>query len=113
MSYGITPFSFSDTNKIIIRANSKEWLPVQGPGTPFLGKQQHIAWITTWLYNCKRLLIEPHEILLLDDDNENVTLAQEFGHLAYEVPEEVTLDSINDFASQVQVKKREVSVLAS
>ena len=86
---------------------------MQGPGTPFLGKQQHIAWITTWLYNTKHLLIEPQEILLLDDDNENVTLALEFGHMAYEVPEEVSLDSIKDFTSQLDVRKREVTVPVS
>lgn len=98
----------SDISRIIIRANSKDWAPQSSVTTTnHLGKQQHIAWIVTEMYDKKHIIIQPHEIMLMDDDNENVTLALEFGHQAYEVEEEVTLESIDRYVQVLDVKKRE------
>ena len=77
------------------------------PGLPYLGKQQHIAWIATHLYKTQHLMIEPHEILLIDDDEDNVRLALEFGHEAMLVKEDIGLAAIEDFAKNVVVRKRE------
>ncbi len=90
----------------MIRANSKDWLP-STPGAPAqnLGKQQHIAWICTEIFNRKHVIIESHEILLMDDDLENVQLARDFGHQGYEVPEDITLEEMYTFAYNLQIRK--------
>ena len=65
----------------MIRANSKDWAGSAAESSLLnLGKQQHIAWCVTELYDQKHIIVQPHEILLIDDDGENVALAQEFGH---------------------------------
>lgn len=70
----------------MIRANSKEWADNPGFSGPLnLGKQQHIAWCVTELYDQKHVIIHPHEILLLDDDSDNVAIAQQFGHQVHRV----------------------------
>ena len=89
---------------MLIRANSKDWLPSQPPPVPYLGKQQHIAWIVTELFNRKHAIIHSSQILLMDDDKENIDIALEFGHKAYEVPEEVGLEDIADFVHTVEVR---------
>ena len=100
---------FSNTKKILIRANSKDWLPQQsGPNAPSLGKQQHIAWICTELFNSKHDIIQPQEILLMDDDEENVSIAHQFGHQAYEVPEDVNLEAILKYATALQEVQHEL-----
>lgn len=95
---------FSDINQVLIRANSKDWLPHQGLTVQRLGKQQHIAWIVTELFNRKHAIIHSAEILLMDDDSENVEVALEFGHQAYEVPDDVSLQSMFSYAKTVEVK---------
>ena len=94
---------FSDLSRMLIRANSEDWLPPQTLNTPNLGKQQHIAWIVTELFNRKHAIIHSPEILLMDDDAKNVELAVEFGHQGYEVPEDVTLESIHQYVQRVEV----------
>jgi hypothetical protein len=99
----------SDTDKILIRANSKDWLPPQSPTGQAYGKQQHIAWIVTELFNKKHAIIHPEEILLLDDDSDNVEIAHQFGHQAYEVPEEVSLEDINSFVENLPFIRHEIA----
>ena len=99
---------FSDVSHVIIRANTKDW--VVTPGQPYLGKQQHIAWIVTHLYKTKHSMIEPHEILLIDDDDDNVRLAREFGHAAMDVSEDIDMTTIQDFARNLVIHKREPTV---
>jgi len=94
---------FSDTSRILIRTSCKDWLPKRNqPSTQSLGKQQHIAQVTTDLYNLRRAVIQPHEILLMDDDEENVNIARQFGHLAYLVKEAVTLEDIYSFVEGIK-----------
>ena len=90
----------------MIRANSKDWADQPSVANAMLGKQQHIAWCVTELYDQKHLIIHPHEILLMDDDEDNVQVAKEFGHQAYKVPEEeLTIEEIKQFADRLQVVK--------
>ena len=98
----------SDTDRILIRANSKDWLPPQSATGQAYGKQQHIAWIVTELFNKKHAIIHPEEILLMDDDSENVDIALQFGHQAYEVPEEVSIEEISRFVEQMQHIRHEI-----
>ena len=102
-------FCFSNIKKILIRANSKDWLQQQStPNAPSLGKQQHIEWICTELFNSKHDIIQPQEILLMDDDEENVSIAHQFGHQAYEVQEDVNLEAILKYASTLQEVQHEL-----
>ena len=55
-------------------------------------------------------MIEPHEILLIDDDDDNVRLAREFGHAAMDVSEDIDMTTIQDFARNLVVHKREPTV---
>ena len=95
---------FRDTNRIMIRANSKDWGDKPNPAV-LLGKQQHIAWCVTELYRQHHMIIQAHEILLIDDDAENVQIAQEFGHQAYEVGEKVTMQDLKMFSEKLKVVK--------
>ena len=97
-------YGCSDISRVVIRTNAEDW--AQKPVT-FLGKQQHIAWLVTKLFNRDHIMIQAHEILLLDDDIENVKLAEEFGHQTYEVPEDVTLDLISEFVNNMTVVERQ------
>ena len=96
---------FSNVSKLIIRGNSKDWLPSSNISDPPLGKEQHLACICTELFNDKHVIIAAHEILLIDDDDENCVIAREFGHQAFEVPEDVTLAHIAQFVRTLEVKK--------
>jgi hypothetical protein len=90
---------------MIIRGNSKEWLPAPSITDQPLGKEQHLAWICTELFNQKHVIIAAHEILLIDDDEENCDTARQFGHQAFEVLEDVTLSQIQQYVENLQVKK--------
>lgn len=98
----------SDAGRIVVRTTSKEWLlgsknQTGGGGAPScLGKQQHIAQVTTDLYNQRHAVIQPHEILLVDDDDENVQIARHFGHLAFLVRDGVNLDEIYTFVDRLK-----------
>ena len=95
----------SNISKLIIRGNSKEWLPTSNISDPPLGKEQHLACICTELFNDKHVIVAAHEILLLDDDDENCDIAREFGHQAFQVPEGVTMSDIAQYVKMLEVKK--------
>ena len=71
-----------------------------------LGKEKHITWCLTELYEKKKLIIEKQEIVLFDDDDDNVDNALEFGHHAYEVPDDVTAQHLLDFVTKLQNQKK-------
>ena len=95
----------SDVSKIMVRANSKDWIEQPEVANSMLGKEQHISWCVTELYDQRHLIIHPYEILLVDDDGENVQIAKEFGHSAYKVPEDVTIEDFKKFADDLHVVK--------
>lgn len=97
----------SDTARILVRTSTKEWQKKNQQSKQSLGKQQHIAQVTTDLYNFRRAVIQPHEILLIDDDEENVDIARRFGHVAFLVKENVTLEDI--YAFMEKIKEYEVT----
>lgn len=92
----------SDTSRILVRTSSKDWQQKNQLSKQSLGKQQHIAQVTTDLYNFCRAVIQPHEILLMDDDEENCDIARRFGHVAFVVRETVTLDDIYAFVEKIK-----------
>ncbi|CAH1787033.1 unnamed protein product [Owenia fusiformis] len=82
-----------DTNRIVIKTSSKDWEGESCAET--LGKQQHIASVLTDLYNEDHTnIIQSNEILLLDDDMDNVTVAVNFGHKAFAITDNVSLESL-------------------
>ena len=65
------------------------------------GKQEHLAWYVTDLFNSRRVVVRSQEILLFDDDLDNVARAIEFGHNAYHVPDGVTMSDIKEFIDTI------------
>lgn len=100
----------SDVGRILIRAVTKDWLP-QGASAPssrspdFLGKEEHLVRVLTDLYNQKRVIIQSHEVLLVDDDCENVRLAQQFGHVAFKVEDDVKLSDMVSFVESLPMAR--------
>lgn len=95
----------SDIDRVLIRGVSKRWMPhssVYDSAACVLGKEEHLARVTTDLYNMHRAIIQSHEIVLIDDDAENVEVARRFGHFAYEVKPDVTVSDIAAFAESLQ-----------
>ena len=45
--------------------------------------------------------IKQHEILLLDDDVQNILIAEKFGHKVLEIRDGINLDILKDFVSNV------------
>ena len=90
---------------MLIRGVSKRWMPqssVYDSAACVLGKEEHLARVTTDLYNMRRAIIQSHEIVLIDDDVENVEVARRFGHFAFEVKPDVTVSDIAAFAESLQ-----------
>jgi len=95
----------SDINRVLIRGVSKDWMPhgsVYDSTACFLGKEEHLARVTTDLYNVRHAIIQSHEIVLIDDDAENVEVARRFGHFAYEVKPNVTVSDIARYAESLR-----------
>jgi len=102
----------SDTDRILIRGVSKDWMPqssVYDPSACFFGKEEHLARVTTDFYNMRHAIIQSHEIVLLDDDTENVEVARRFGHFAFEVKPNVTVSDIAGFAESLRREELPVS----
>jgi len=94
----------SDIDRVLIRGVSKDWMPqgsVYDSTACFLGKEEHLARVTTDLYNMRHAIIQSHEIVLIDDDAENVEVARRFGHFAFEVKSNVTVSDIAGFAESL------------
>ena len=70
---------------------------------PLFGKQEHIVWLITELFNARQAIVRSQEILLLDDDNDNITKAIEFGHHAYHVLDTVTMVDLKEFIDTITV----------
>jgi len=91
----------SDIDRVLVRGVSKNWLP-RNSAACVLGKEEHLARVTTDLYNMRRAIIQSHEIVLIDDDVENVEVARRFGHFAFEVKPDVMVSDIAAFAESLQ-----------
>ncbi|XP_066294124.1 uncharacterized protein [Branchiostoma lanceolatum] len=84
----------SDTSAIIIRGNTKDWARIQG--VPILGKQQHIASAIREVTSKRHQVIQPAEVLLMDDDTENLKIAETFGHRAFFVRDDMAMEHFKD-----------------
>eukprot|EP00058_Branchiostoma_floridae_P003348 XP_002588836.1 hypothetical protein BRAFLDRAFT_129048 [Branchiostoma floridae] len=112
----------SDTSAIIIRGNTKDWARIQG--VPILGKQQHIASAIreqhiasaireVCLFVClfkqqhiasairevtskRHQVIQPGEVILMDDDTENLKIAETFGHRAFFVRDDMAMEHFKE-----------------
>ncbi|CAF0777217.1 unnamed protein product [Didymodactylos carnosus] len=96
-------FKTSKTDRILIRCNTNEFMScmaTDGQDTSsFLGKEYHITSIITEIATKRNKTIQPHEVLLLDDDVTNILIAEEFGHKALEIRDEINLDLLNEFVN--------------
>lgn len=90
---------FRKTNRIIIRCNTPDFIARQSDD--FLGKECHISSVVTELATRRNKTIKQHEILLLDDDIQNILIAEDFGHKVLEIRDEINLDILKDFTYNV------------
>jgi predicted phosphatase len=67
----------------------------------FLGKEYHLSSVVTELATRRNKTIKPNEILLLDDDVNNILIAEEFGHKVLEIRDEISLDILKDFVDNL------------
>jgi len=100
----------SDASRVLIRAVTKDWLPqgataASNKSPEFLGKEEHLIRVLTDLYHQRRVIIQSHEVLLIDDDIDNVRLAEQFGHLAFKVEDDVELSHIASFVEGLPAAK--------
>ncbi|XP_035685114.1 uncharacterized protein LOC118421725 [Branchiostoma floridae] len=84
----------SDTSAIIIRGNTKDWARIQG--VPILGKQQHIASAIREVTSKRHQVIQPGEVILMDDDTENLKIAETFGHRAFFVRDDMAMEHFKE-----------------
>jgi predicted phosphatase len=67
----------------------------------FLGKENHISSVITDIATRRKKTIKPQEVLLLDDDLQNILIAEEFGHRVLEIRDEINLDILKDFVCDI------------
>ncbi len=89
--------SSSKTDRIIIRCNTPEFLSNINE-EDFLGKQSHLSSVVTEIATRRNKTIKQHEILLLDDDVQNILIAEKFGHKVLEIRDGINLDILKEFA---------------
>lgn len=66
-----------------------------------MGKECHISSVVTELATRRHKTIKQHEILLLDDDIQNILIAEDFGHKVLAIRDEISLDILKDFTYNV------------
>lgn len=66
-------------------------------GPDFNGKEAHIASVIAQIANDHKVTVKKHEVLLMDDDIDNIRTAVTFGHLAFQVQQNVDYDSFDSF----------------
>ncbi|CAF1301391.1 unnamed protein product [Didymodactylos carnosus] len=96
-------FKTSKTDQILIRCNTNEFMSSMGTdgqdGLCFLGKEYHITSVVTEIATKRHKTIQPHEVLLLDDDITNILIADGFGHKTLEIRDQINLDILKDFVN--------------
>lgn len=88
------------TDRIIIRGSTSKLL-ANLHDQDFLGKQCHLTSVITELATQRKKTIKPDEILLLDDDVQNILIAEKFGHKVLEIRDGINLDILHEFAFSV------------
>ncbi|UJR13812.1 hypothetical protein I4U23_000823 [Adineta vaga] len=96
-------FKTPKTERIIIRGNTPKLISNMND-EDFLGKQFHLSSVITELATQRKKTIKPHEILLLDDDVQNILIAEKFGHKVLEIRDGINLDILKEFTFNVLPK---------
>ncbi|XP_029653010.1 uncharacterized protein LOC115226152 [Octopus sinensis] len=88
--------SHRNTSQIIVRGNTPDWINNHSQWTA--GKEEHISWVVAQLCDQSPSLdIKAENILLLDDDPENIKLAQTFLHRTFLVDSTFSLDHLHKY----------------
>ena len=95
---------YRNAERIIVQANTVEFR--EKHKHEFLGKEAHIASVLTEVYNRKKQIIKPDEVILFDDDTDNIETAVSFGHWAVQVKENISYDSFPEFNEYLLSKKK-------
>ncbi|CAF4690800.1 unnamed protein product, partial [Rotaria socialis] len=93
-------FTTSKTDQIIIRCNTPKFVATMranDPGKEYPGKESHILSVVAEIGKKIKTKIAPGEILLLDDDRNNISTAERFGHKVLQIRDEISLDILKDF----------------
>ncbi|KAK3084823.1 hypothetical protein FSP39_019637 [Pinctada imbricata] len=90
--------------RIIVQANTVEFR--ERHNYEFLGKEAHIAAVLTEVYNRRKQIIKPEEVILFDDDEDNISTAVKFGHWAIQIKDNVSYDSFTEFEGYLKSKKK-------
>ncbi|CAF3597024.1 unnamed protein product [Rotaria socialis] len=93
-------FKTSKTDRIIIRCNTPKFVATMranDPGKEYPGKEYHLLSVVTEIEKKRKTRIVRREILLLDDDPENISTAEQFGHKVLQIRDEISLDILKDF----------------
>ncbi|CAF1259091.1 unnamed protein product [Adineta steineri] len=93
-------FKTSKIDQIILRCNTPEFISTMNEND-FLGKEFHLTSAVTELATQRNKTIKQHEILLLDDDVQNILIAEKFGHKVLEIRDGINLDILKEFAYNV------------
>ncbi|GFR64052.1 hypothetical protein ElyMa_000170400 [Elysia marginata] len=67
------------------------------------GKEAHIASVIGQIANDHNVTVKKEEVLLMDDDIDNVRTAITFGHLAFQVQQNVDYDSFDSFHTMLML----------
>ena len=88
----------------MIQGNTKEFIDKYGLANCYYnGKQMHIAVVREYFEATRNFKILNEDIILIDDDTDNISIARKNGHLAFEV--EVghifSLNELQEFLNRV------------
>ncbi|XP_068694748.1 uncharacterized protein [Montipora foliosa] len=90
-------FPESDTGRIHIRGTDGTWREVKGVTRE--GKQQHIESVVSQIKKEQKLKIKRDEVILLDDDQKNVELAESCKMRALHITGDDSLDRLLELRS--------------
>ena len=86
----------------MIQGNTKEFVDKYGlPNCYYNGKQIHIAVVRDYFEASRNLKILNEDIILIDDDTDNISIARKNGHLAFEVGRLFSLNELQEFLNRV------------
>lgn len=93
-----------DSEKIYVQANTIEFR--ERHNYEYLGKEAHITAVLTEVYNREKVIIKPHEIVLFDDDGDNVDTALKFGHWAFQIKEDVSYQTFEEYSQMLALQDK-------
>ncbi|XP_062606066.1 uncharacterized protein LOC134267873 [Saccostrea cucullata] len=93
-----------DAEKIYVQANTIEFR--ERHNYEYLGKEAHITAVLTEVYNRQKVIIKPQEIILFDDDQDNVETALKFGHWAFQIKEDVSYNTFEEYSQMLAIQDK-------